>query len=100
MCMFFIQCSMQLLCCFHVSDTNQDENGSPLIERIPSHRTFCVLQARIHLGKNPYFFHIKTKPRLCKRKMEFISLSQWMHRALRQPVHSYSPGAVSDASRG
>lgn len=50
-------------------------------------------------------FDIKTKPGLCKREMEFISLSQWMHRALRQPVHSYSPGvltarAVSNSPQG
>lgn len=35
MCMFFIQCSMQLLRSVHVSDTNQEENDSPLMECIP-----------------------------------------------------------------
>lgn len=41
-------------------------------------------------------FHIKPSPGLCKRKMEFISLSQRMLRAARQPVHSYSPGVLTE----
>lgn len=50
MCMFFIQCCMQLLRCFHVSDTNQEENGSPLMACVPSLEPFRALRERTGQG--------------------------------------------------